>query len=157
MNVRDLMSAPTITVTPDTRVAEVARLMVMNHLSGLPVTRSDGSLAGLITDADVVTKHAAIHGPGIVGILGFTLELPSRDQNEEIRRILAVTAGELMEERVISIEPERTVEDAATLMVDRHVDPLPVAENGQLVGVISRADILRLVMTEEQDADSSGG
>jgi len=154
MNVRDLMSAPTITVTPETPVADVAKLMVTNHLNGLPVIRADGSLVGMITDADVVTKHAAVHGPRIIGIIGFTLELPSRDQDEEIRRILAVTARELMEAHVTSIGPEQSVEDAATLMVERHVDPLPVVENGRIVGIISRADILRLVITEEQDADS---
>ncbi|MGI8824036.1 MAG: CBS domain-containing protein [Chloroflexota bacterium] len=153
MKVRDLMRTPVITVPPTARVAEVAKLMVENHASGLPVIDEDGALVGLVTQEDVVAKHAKVHVPTYLGILGYALPFTSQDSDDDIRRILAVTAADLMTDRFVTIAPDRDVDEAATAMVDKHANPLPVVENETLVGIISRTDILRLVLAEEEDGD----
>lgn len=157
MKVRELMTAPAVTVGPTDRVARVAHLMVEGHVSGLPVVDSNGKLLGLVTQEDIVTKHANVHTPTYLGFLGYSLTLGTREVDEEMRRVLAVTASDLMSEHVASVAPDADIDEAATQMVEKHVNPLPVVENGRVVGVISHADILKLVLSEEEDGDQAPG
>jgi CBS domain-containing protein len=112
------------------------------------------ALVGLITRRDVVTKHAHIHLPVFIGLLGYVAPLELPGSREEVARALAVTASELMETDVVTIEPDAEVDDAATLMVDKDADPIPVVENGRLIGIITMADIIRLVLVEEGDGSN---
>jgi CBS domain-containing protein len=149
MNVREIMTSPVVTVDPSTTVAEVARLMLERNVSGLPVVDADGRMVGLITKADVVEKHAQVHLPTYLGILGYAVPIRVRHSDEEIRHVLAVTAQDLMGSNPATIDPESTVDKAATLMVEHSVNPVPVLENGRLVGIIGYDDIIRVLLQEE--------
>ncbi|GAC1325269.1 MAG: hypothetical protein NVS2B16_27050 [Chloroflexota bacterium] len=153
MKVRELMNSPAVTVAPSTRVASVARVMVEQNLTGLPVVNDDGELVGIVTQKDVVTKHANVHAPIYLGFLGYSWSVGAREQDDEIRRVLAVSAGDLMSSHVVSVGPEDDVDEAATLMVEKGVNPLPVVDGDRVVGVISQSDILRLVLAEEEDGE----
>lgn len=150
MKVREIMSPLDATVGPDSPVAEVARVLIDRHLSGVPVVEGR-LLAGMVTLRDVVTKHAHVHLPVFVGLLGYVAPFQLPGSREEVERVLAVTAGELMETDVATVDADADVDDVATLMVDKDVDPIVVMENGSLVGTISMADIIRLVLVEEAD------
>lgn len=154
MNVRELMSPVQVSVTPDTTVAEAARLLLDYNLSGIPVI-DDGTLVGIVTRRDVVTKHAHAHLPIFVGLLGYVAPFELPGSREEVERVLAVTVRDLMEDDVVTIGADADVDDAATLMADRDVDPLPVMEDGHLIGIISMADIVRLVVVEEGDGSAT--
>lgn len=153
MNVEDVMSPIRHSVTPDTPVADVARVLLEHHLAGVPVL-AGGALVGLITQRDVVTKHAHVHLPVFVGLLGYVAPFEFPGSREEVERALAVKAEELMETDVATIDADADVDDAATMMVDKDADPIPVLRNGQLVGIVSMADIIRLVLVEEADGSS---
>jgi CBS domain-containing protein len=153
MKVRDVMSPLQVAVGPDARVAQVARLLLDRNLTGVAVVEGE-ALVGLITRRDVVTKHAHIHLPVFIGLLGYVAPLELPGSREEVARALAVTASELMETDVVTIEPDAEVDDAATLMVDKDADPIPVVENGRLIGIITMADIIRLVLVEEGDGSN---
>jgi CBS domain-containing protein len=152
MNVADIMTSPVATVEPATPVGAVARIMLERSLSGLPVVDQSGKLVGLVTESDLVAKHAHVHVPRYLGILGGVFPLELHNADEEMRRVLAVTAGDLMTRDVIVIAPEATVEDAATLMVEEHANPIPVVANHRPVGIVSRADVVRLLVLEENGA-----
>lgn len=154
MKVREIMSSLEATVGPDSPVAEVARILIDRHLSGVPVVVGN-ELVGMVTQRDVVTKHAHVHLPIFVGLLGYIAPLELPGSREEVERALAVTAGELMETDVVTVDGDDDVDDVATIMVDKDVDPIPVMDRGTLVGTISMADIIRLVLVEE--GDGSGG
>jgi CBS domain-containing protein len=149
MKVRDSMTSPVVTVNPAATVAEVARLMLERNLSGLPVVDPDGRMVGLITKADVVEKHAQVHLPVYLGILGYAIPFRVRHSDDDIRHVLAVTAGDLMRKNPVVIDPESTIDKAATLMVEHSVDPIPVVEDEQLVGIIGYDDIIRVLLQEE--------
>ncbi|HEX6506628.1 MAG TPA: CBS domain-containing protein [Chloroflexota bacterium] len=157
MKVAELMMTPPVALPRDAPVSHAARLMLDNHLSGIPVVNNDGSIAGIITDSDLVTKHAHVHVPIYLGILGGVIPIETRRQDEEIRRALAVTAQDIMDEKYSTISPEADIDDAATLMVEHDADPIAVVDHGRLVGTISRADIIRLLVVEEADDDSTAG
>ncbi len=157
MKVRDLMSSSVITVPQTMQVADVARLMVENGYSALPVVNTGASVVGLVTEGDVVTKHARIHGPEYLGILGGILPFSTHRVDAEMRKILAVTAGDLMSPQFESIGPDDDVDDAATVMVEQDVNSLLVLDQDRLVGILTRADIVRLLMLEEENGAEDAG
>lgn len=156
MKVRELMSWPPITVSADAPVGTVARLMLEHDLSGLPVLDAEGGLVGIVTERDIVAKHARVHTPLYLSILGSVIPIGAHRTDEELRRALAVTAGELMEESPLSVHPDDLVDDIASLMVEEDQNPIPVVQDGELVGVISHSDIIRLLLLEEEDGDDTG-
>jgi CBS domain-containing protein len=79
----------------------------------------------------------------------------ARHTDEDLRRALAVSAQDLMTRDVVVVGPDTPVDDAATMMVEHHVNPLPVVERGRLVGIVSRTDIVRLLLVEETDAGAA--
>jgi len=150
MNVGDIMSKDVVTVQAETPVAEVVRTMLDGRLSGVPVVDAGGMVIGMVTQRDVVTKHAHPHVPLYLGILGTAVPFFSSSSEEEVRRVLAVTARDLMSE-VPPVTSATDVTDLADLMVDKAVNPVPVVDGGELVGIVSYTDVLRLVLTEESD------
>jgi CBS-domain-containing membrane protein len=119
----------------------------------VPVTDDKGRLAGIVTESDLVVKHANVHGPTYLGILGGVIPFETRRQDEEIRRALGVTAADVMTTKVFSIAPDAEVDDAATVMVDERAKTLAVVEDGRVVGTISQSDIVRLLVVEEGEYD----
>jgi CBS domain-containing protein len=154
MKVRELMRSPAVTTTRSASVGQVARRLVENSLGGVPVTDERGRLVGIVTASDLVVKHAHVHGPTYLGILGGVIPFETRRQDEEMRRALGVTAGDVMTSKVWSIGPDAEVDDAATIMVEEGAGTLAVVDEGRVVGTISEADIVRLLVVEEGEDDA---
>ena len=156
MNVSDIMSRNLVTVHRSATVGQTARLMLDQGLSGVPVVDATGRLLGMVTEEDLVAKHAQVHLPRYFAILGTLLPLPSRRDDDEMRHILGVTAGELMNDDPVTIEPTKSIDEAASLMIERHVNPVPVLDGGNLVGIISHSDIIKILLVEEEDGSDDG-
>ncbi|HWE62467.1 MAG TPA: CBS domain-containing protein [Chloroflexota bacterium] len=153
MKVSEIMTRTPITVWRNTPVQEVARLMVRHDISGIPVLEADGTVAGVVSEDDLIVRHANLHLPTYV--LYFTVR-GEHEFEEEMRRALATKADEVMSDHLYTIAPDADIADAATLMMDKHASPLPVVADGQLVGILSRADIVRLMAIEDERAGESG-
>ncbi len=136
MNVRDLMTTDPLTVSPDTLLKEAARTMVRNKVSGLPVL-VDGALVGIVTEGDFLRQEANRGQPYRFSLLDALFgEGPSDPPAAE-------TVAEVMTELVISTTPQVTIGEAARVMANKRVKRLPVVdEDGVLVGIISRADVV---------------
>jgi CBS-domain-containing membrane protein len=152
MKVRDIMTAPAPSVTPDAPVAQVAQLVLDHGLPGIPVMSEPGRLLGVVTERDLVAKHANVHLPVYIALLGALLPVGTHHTDEDVRHILAVTASEIMTPGGRSIAPEAEVDDAATVMAERDSELLTVMDAGRLVGLLTRRDIIRLLVIEESDA-----
>jgi CBS domain-containing protein len=148
MLVTEIMTRDVIVATPEMRVIEVARLMVRHHLSGLPVM--DGNrLVGLVTEQDLIARQQDPDLPSMIAFFGGYITLGEHEYEEEMRRILATTAAEMMTTTVYSIREDATVEEVAALMYEREVNPVPVLSvQGRLIGIVSRADLIRLIARE---------
>jgi len=143
------MSKKVITVYPDTMVNEIARLMVENNVSGLPVVEREGQVVGIVTELDLVARNARLHFPHYIQILDAFIYLEStRQYEQELRRSLGTTAEEVMTKPAVIASPEMSVEDLATLMLERKVNPVPVVDAGKLVGIVSRSDLVKLMARE---------
>lgn len=137
MKVSDLMSRDVLTVTTDTPLKEAAELLARKGISGLPVVDESGAVVGVLSEADVVVK-AGSEAPR-TGLLGWLVE-PDFDFHD---KIAAKTVGEAMSAPAVTISPGKQVHEAARLMVSESVNRLPVVEDGKLVGIVTRADIVR--------------
>ncbi len=147
--VKDIMTKEVISVTPETKVKDIADAMLNSHLTGVPVVENE-EVVGVITDEDLVASEGNIHVPTFVQILDGALFLDSPAKvKEELGKITAKTARELMNEEFTTAGPETDVHELATLMEDTHANPIPVIDdNRKLVGIVSRADIIHLIAHE---------
>ena len=157
MKASEIMTSDAVTVRPEATVGEVVRLLLGAGRQGLGVVDPDGRLLGVVTETDVVAKHARPHVPVYLGILGYILPIETRTNDEEVRHVLAVTARDLMSDDVPVVGPGADVDDVATLMVDENVNPVPVVDGDRLVGMIAHTDIMRLLLREEEDDGANPG
>ena len=142
--VKDIMTTEVITVSTGDSVELCAKLMQENNISGLPVLNEAGRVSGIVTEGDLIRRASRVKAPGYLEILGGLIYLGSPKKFvEELQRAMSLEAGQLMSKNLVTIAPEDTVEQAATLMVDKKISRLPVLdESGKLVGIISRRDIM---------------
>jgi len=147
--VRDVMTEGVITVAPNTPLKEVARLLVEHAISGLPVVDGNGSLLGVVSEADFLLKEqgadAVRHRP-LARLLG-----ESDETRRELDKVEAETAGGAMTSPALTIDADEPIRTAAETMVRRRVNRLPVTDGGRLVGIVSRADLVRAYVRSDQE------
>jgi CBS domain-containing protein len=146
--VRDLMVGDVLTFTPDQDVQEAMRALVERSVGGAPVV-DGGRVVGVLAQGDLIVEEARLHVPTIVNLFGVNVALPWHDRSldESVSKALGGSVREVMTAKPVTIGPDATVEDAATLMHDKQVSRLPVvADDGRLLGIVTRSDILRAVV-----------
>ena len=148
-HVGDIMTTEVVRAHPNTRVDHIARLMSDHDISGLPVVDENDRVLGVITELDMIVRNTRFKVPNFIMILDsiIYLETPQHFQ-ERLEHMLGVMAKDIMSKPAVTIAPDATIEELARLMVDRRKNPIPVVENGRLVGIISRSDIIRLMARE---------
>lgn len=143
MKVEDLMTRDVITVAPESLLKAVAETLARHRISGVPVV-DDGRVLGVVSEADILQKEAVEQGPGGLGrLLGRTRSNPKK---------AARTAGEAMTSPAVTVPPQRDVAQAARLLVQRGINRLAVvAEDGRLVGILTRADLVRAFVRSDEE------
>jgi len=153
LKVKNIMSKEVKTINPDTSVEEAAKILSEIGVSGLPVVK-DGRLVGIVSESDLIIKDKKLHFPDYINVIGGIIYLESYKKfREEFKKFIAVEVEDLMSEEVITISPDATVEDAATMMSEKDVNRLPVVEGDQLVGIVTRADIVKDLARGENKKD----
>lgn len=142
----DIMPKGVPPVGPGATIAEVLRVMVDHDVAGVAVVEDD-EIVGIITESDVVSRQAIPTEPSVLPILDAFFVLDAgRSYEEEVRRVLAINAFQLMSSPVISVRSIANLEEIATLMMERDVHPLPVVdENEKYIGIVSRRDLVRVI------------
>ncbi|MCA1718447.1 MAG: CBS domain-containing protein [Actinobacteria bacterium] len=144
LRVGDVMETDWPTLGPESTVEEAIKLFAEERVSGAPVVE-DGRLVGIITEGDLIFQDADVRAPGFLDILGGIVPLGDTDEyRREALKSAGVTVGEVMTDDPVTVTPEVTLAETATIMADRRKKILPVVEGGRLVGVITRMDILTL-------------
>jgi CBS domain-containing protein len=157
MQVKEIMTEDVATVRTDTPVTDVARMFREKAISGMPVVDEEGKVVGIITEVDLIARHARPHFPTYIAFLDSIIYLESpRRYRDSMRRILATTAGELMTTPVRTVGPKMDVQDLAAFMVEERVNPVPVLDDqGQLLGIVSHTDILHMIEQAEAPAGNA--
>lgn len=145
LTVGDLMTTAVLKVRPTTPFKELARIMEEYHVSALPVVDSDDQLAGIVSEADLLPKQE-LHGQRPAHRWAFS---GRRSLSE---RSAGDNAGQVMTTNVVTIGPGATLTEAAKLMIERKVKRLPVVDQtGALVGIISRADLIKVFVRPDDE------
>ncbi|MBR2181816.1 MAG: CBS domain-containing protein [Acidaminococcaceae bacterium] len=148
---KDVMETELISVLPETPVKEVARLMIDNKISAIPVVTKYNEIVGVVSENDLINKIVKPHEPGIMTLL-YHAALASSDKVLEYRQALArwnaQTAEDAMTAPAICVSPEDTIENVGRIMLDDKVKRVFVAEEGHLLGVISRSVFVELLLRE---------
>jgi len=141
MKAKNIMTSPAITVKADTPIRDVAAIMNIHRISGVPVVDDENKLLGVVNELHMITRNAPFNGSEYVVL--FSKEY--WQSREQIRQSLAKTAGELMQENPECVTPDAELDLLVELMAYPEVIHLPVVENGQVVGIVSRTDLVRLI------------
>ena len=145
-HIRALMSTPPITVSPATTLRELAAVLAEHQIAGVPVV-AEAELVGIVTESDVIEKE---RGPDEefsqpAGLLAHRHRRPPAAS--------AVTVGEAMTSPPVVVEAWMSPYEAAWLMSSHDVSRLPVVDRGRLVGIVSRADLVRYFAREDREIE----
>lgn len=144
LKVGDIMQADWPTLGPEDTVEDAIRLFAQSNISGAPVVEN-GELAGIVTEGDLIFRDAEIKSPGFLDILGGIIPLGDWEEyRREVLKSAGVTVGEVMTSDPVTVSPDTPLSEAATIMAERRIKLLPVAEEGDLRGVVTRMDIITL-------------
>jgi CBS domain-containing protein len=145
--VEQAMTSDPVTVSPDTSVTDVAKIMVDRGIGGVPVVSDEGDLIGIVTESDLIVQDSDVRFPSFVSFLSGYVFVPGslHKFDEKFRKAVAATAGDVMTEHVITVDASDSAEHAATLMTHKKLKRFPVIKDGSLVGMLTMADIVRLI------------
>jgi CBS domain-containing protein len=137
MKIAEIMQRDVVTVGRDTSLKEVGALLVRHGISGVPVREQDGRIAGVVSEADILLKEQGY--PELTGFIGRLLD----EAYGDTERFDARTAEDAMTSPAIVVSSHQSVAEAARLMTTKHVNRLPVVDGSRLVGIVTRADLVR--------------
>ncbi len=125
MNAGQIMKSPVIATTPRASVRDIATQLVYNGFSGMPVTDPDGDVVGVITEADIIRVVT------------------------EGKQLETVTAQDIMSTKPVTVGVETPLEGVMKLLKEYHILRVPVTDQGKLVGIISRSDVIKALLEPE--------
>lgn len=146
MKVSDIMQRSLITVSEDTPIKEVGRIIFSLGLAGLPVVKNK-KLVGIVTEKDILAKFH----PSVREYMEDLVHASDFEQMEEnIRQFFNVPAKELMSKKVISVSPDTPLIKAQSMMAINHISRLPIVnKNDELIGIVSQGDVFRQLIKKE--------
>jgi CBS domain-containing protein len=154
MHAKDIMTTSVVTVTPDTPVPAIARLLLERRISGVPVVDAGGRLVGIVTESDLMRRpeiETERSRPWWLQI--FT---GHREAAEEYTKSHGSKAGQVMTHPVVTVEEDTPVGDIAVLLEERRIKRVPVVRDGKLVGIVSRANLLQGLVADHARASVAG-
>ncbi len=149
MLVRDIMTKKVISVKAETPVKEIASLLCKHDFKGVPVVDDQQKVIGIITECDLILQNAKLHLPTFIQILDGVFPFGKHETEEELRRIVGAVARDVMTKEPVCVSPDMPVEEIASLMWERKVNPVPVTVDDKLIGIVSRADIVNLLASSK--------
>jgi CBS domain-containing protein len=147
LKVKDIMTKELITVSPDTEIVQATKLLLENRINGIPVTDETGKLVGILCQSDLIAQQKKLPIPSFFTFLDGLITLTSMKQIEkQVQKIAAITVAQAMTPNPVTVQPETDIEKVAALMVDKNFHTIPVVDEGELVGIVGKEDILKTLI-----------
>src|SRR3954447_15238922 len=150
------MSHQPVTAGPTMSVREVARLLLDHRISAVPVVDASGALLGIVSEGDLVRRGEVVRDER----QSWWLQMIAEGADLAPEFLAYVRAGDrsvrdLMTREVVAVEEETPLPEVARLLEERRIKRVPVLREGRVVGIVSRADLVRASMHEEEEAERS--
>ena len=144
MKATDVMATKVITVRPDTPVATIAEVLLANRISAVPVVNDKDALVGIVSEGDLIHRVEA----GTERHRSWWLELLTGKEilAHEFVMSYGRKAADVMTRPVISVQPDTPLGDIAALLEKHRIKRVPVASNGKIVGIVSRANLIQALV-----------
>ncbi|WP_028204556.1 CBS domain-containing protein [Paraburkholderia nodosa] len=142
MQASDIMTTDVVSLRPDASVFEAATLLTDHHVSGVPVVDDTGAVVGILSEGDLLHRVETGTGKPQRSWLGEWLHSTRRLASEYLKEN-AVKVGDIMTSNVIYVSPEAELGEIADLLERHHIKRVPVLEQGRLVGIVSRSNLIR--------------
>jgi len=140
----EIMTRDFLTITPDMSVDELARLFLRKDVGGAVVVDKRGKLLGVVTESDLIAKEKNLHLPTIVSLFDAVIYLETSDHfKDELNRMVASQVEDVFKKEPVTILPETTLADIATIMSEKRIHYLPVMKKEVIQGIVGRRDILK--------------
>ncbi len=142
---KDIMVKKVITINKNALVGKLSELLLKNKISGVPVVDDNGKLVGIATEGDLIVKDADLHFPRYFKLLDSIIYLESLNKfKRNLKKYLGTKVEDIMTGKVRTVREDTTVNEVANIMIRNNVNRVPVlGSNGDLVGIITRADIVK--------------
>ena len=148
MNARDIMTRNVITVSPDTRVADIAQALAERHVSGVPVV-DNGKVVGIVSEGDLV-RRSEIGTDRRGG--SWWLRLFRTESPIDFVKAHGQKARDIMTTKVLTVGEDAPVSEIADIFESKHIKRVPVVTNGKIVGIVSRANLVRAIASAGEKA-----
>ena len=150
MDVKEVMTKAVVSVNRDSTIDEIAQVLIDNKVSGLPVLSDGGYLIGVVTEGDLLRREMSPRLPEFINILGAVIYYHGVERyNEDFKKLLAQTASDIMTEDLITVKEDTDISEVARLMLNNNIKQIPVVDGSKLIGIVSRADIVKLLLKQE--------
>jgi len=151
MRVRDLMIEKVLTIGPEAPIKDVAKILVEHRISGLPVCDIEGRVLGVVSEGDILYKEHDPTEGHTAGPLGWIVD--GSPNYLGAVKAKALTAATAMTTPAVTVAPYESVAEAARLMCERRVNRLPVVKDDKLIGIVTRADLVRAFTRGDEEIE----
>ncbi len=147
INASNIMETNVISISPDTEIPKAVKLLLDNHINGVPVVDINGEVIGILCQSDLIFQQKDIPIPPIFAILDSLFPLSSsKSLDDQFKKMAATKVEQAMVKKVTTVAPDTPLSEIASLMVEKHFHTLPVVEGTKLVGIIGKEDILNTLI-----------
>ena len=149
--VKDIMTREVKTVSPETEITKAAKLLLSERINGVPVINKTGELVGILCQSDLIAQQKSIPIPSLFTLLDGYIPLNLLNRlDREVEKIVAIKVANAMTPDPITINSDTDIEKVAALMVGKNYHTLPVVDDGKLVGIVGKEDVLRTLLVETE-------
>lgn len=142
---KDIMTKEAIvTVKKETTTEELSKLFIERKIHGVPVVDDDNKVVGVVTENDLIEQQKNLHIPTVISLFDAVLFIESEKKFEaDLKKLTGSKVEDIYSKSVVSVSPDTEVGDIATLMTEKNIHTIPVVEDGNLVGIIGKVDLIR--------------
>ena len=143
---QEIMTKEVITVPVNMTVVELAKVLLENDIGGAPVVDMSGTVVAVVTENDLIDQNKKLHIPTIMPFLDAVIFLESaKSMEDEIQKMAGAKVGDICSKELVTVNIDDSLETVATVMSEQRCHTLPVMDYSNLVGVIGKADIVRVI------------
>jgi len=143
----DIMTQEVISISPESEIAQAAKLLLTNRINGVPVINDTGELVGILCQSDLIIQQKNIPIPSLFTLLdGFIPLSSSKKLDKEVEKIAATKVADAMTPDPVTVNSDTGIEEIAALMVEKNYHTLPVVDANKLVGIVGKVDVLRTLI-----------
>jgi CBS-domain-containing membrane protein len=151
LKVKDIMTREVKTVSPETEIAQAAKLLLSERINGVPVVNNTGEVVGILCQSDLIAQQKSIPIPSLFTLLDGYIPLTRLNRlDKEVEKISATKVNHAMTPDPTTVNSDTDIEKVAALMVEKNYHTLPVVDDGKLVGIVGKEDVLKTLLIEAE-------